>query len=302
MASGSWGSGEWGSGPWGGGSSGGNINLLAITADRENVFRLEFDTGVYFSRVLDPDDGSILSKYSIAVVAGTSGNDGNVVRPLLVSEVIVPGVDDGIAPSDVGRFIDIITDRPMTPWPALYDVTLTDIHSADLLASIATATSRVPAVFKRLEVPQLDTAVPSRDIANPQTREAMFDPLPDPNDSLNLGTIVTDDTGDYAFDEGTTNLKKRILRRLVTRKGGFAHLPNYGVGIPDQGKRLALSSVISDLAAQAEAQIALEPEVAKVRVRPIVDPNFPGLVRFQVLVKVRSGEAQKFDVPFNATT
>ena len=301
-SSGEWGGGEWGGGSWGGaGSSFGTLSLNSILAVRENVFRLEFSFPIYFSRILDPKDGSIPTKYSVAVVAGSSGNDGNATRPLLVSEIFSPGAVDGIAPGDFGRFIDVVVDRPMTPHPALYDVTITDIHSADLLAVIATATIRVPAVFKRLEPPQVDTATPTRDFANPQTRSAAQSSLPDPNNALVLGSIQVDDRGDYAFDEGLVNLKKRIIRRLITSKGGFAHLPNYGVGIPDHGKRLALSNVISDLAADAESQISLEPDVAKVKVRPIVDPNVPGMVRFQVVVKPKSGQAQRFDVPFLAS-
>lgn len=297
--SGAWGSGPWGVGVWGGGSSGGVLTLLDITADRENVFRLEFNTGVYFSAILDPDDAAIPSKYLIAVVAGTVGLDGNTVRPLSIAEVFLPGTSDGVARGDIGRFVDLITDRPMTPHPALYDVTITDIHSYDFLATIASETQRVPAVYKRIEPPQVDTGTPTRDFANPQTLSAALASVPNPTSPFNLGTIVVDDTGDYAFDEGLVNLTKRVLRRLISRKGGFAHLPNYGVGIPDHGKRLAISAVVTDLAAEAETQIALEPEVAKVRVRPITDPNTPGLVRFQVFVKPKTGQPQKFDVPFN---
>ena len=299
---GSWGSGPWGSGSWGGGGSGGVLTLLGVLAVRENVFRLEFSTGVYFSTILDPDDASIPEKYTVAPVAGTFGLDGNPARPLLVAEVLLPiDLPGGVPEADVGRFVDIVTDRPMTPWPAMYDVTLTDVHSFDLLASIASETRRVPAVYKRVAPPTVDSNTPTRDIANAQTRSAALESLPDPNNPIVLGTIQVDDAGDYAFDEGATNLKKRIIRRLVTRPGAFAHLPNYGVGVPDHGKRLALSSVVADLAAAAEAQIALEPEVARVRVVPVVDPNTPGLVRFRVLVKPRSGQSQRFDVPFPTT-
>jgi len=296
--SGAWGYGGWGYGSWGGGGGGGAIALLSVASIRENVFRLEFSVPVYWTGILDENDGSIPTKYAIAVVPGTVGLDGNPVRPLMVSEVYVPGVLDGVAAEDVGRFVDVISDRPMTPHPALYDVTCSDIFAADLLSSVVSSTLTAQAVFKRIEPPSIATAIPSRDFANPMTRDAMFDPLPNPNDPLNLGTIVVDDTGDYAFDEGLTNLRKRILRRLITRKGAFAHLPNYGVGVPDYGKRLAVAAVVADVAAQAEAQIGLEPDVARVKVRPILDPNTPGLVRFQVLVRPRTGAPQRFDVPF----
>jgi len=274
------------------------IALVDIVAYRENVFRVEFSEPVYWSAILDPEDSSALGKWAIAVVDGTAGLDGNPTRPLLVSDVSLPGTADGVALEDAGRFVDVVTDRAMTPHPAQYDVTLTDIYAEDLLSSIASATDRVEAVFKRIAPPQIETATPSRDIANPQTLSSARSSLPDPTDPLVLGTLQIDDTGDYAFDEGLVNLRKRVIRRLVTRKGAFAHLPNYGVGVPDYGKRLAISSVVSNVAAEAEAQIALEPDVAKVRVRPVIDSNTPGLVRFEVFVKPTTGAPQRFDLPF----
>jgi len=298
---GGWGSSGWGYASWGGGGGGGALVFLGVAANRENVFRFEFSVPVYFSGILDPKDAAHPSKWSISPVAGTVGLDGNPVRPLLVSEVFIPGPADGVETEDLGRFVDVVCDRAMTPFPALYDVAATDIWARDLLTNIAMVEVQVPAVFKRIEPPQIATPSLTRDFANSQTLTGARSSLPDPTNPLVLGTIQVDDTGDYAFDEGIVNLRKRVIRRLVTKKNAFAHLPGYGVGIPEQGKRLAISSVVQDLAAEAEAQIALEPDVSKVKVRPIVDPNTPGLVRFQVFVRPRSGPPQRFDVPFSST-
>ena len=296
---GSWGSGSWGYGSWGGGG-GGTLSLVGITAVRENVFRVEFSVPVYWTGILDPNDASPTTKWSITAVAGTVGMDGSPVRPLSVAEVYLPGLEDGVSREDFGRFIDVVCDRPMTPFPAQYEIGMTDIYAEDLLSNITADSYRLPAVFKRIEPPQIDFPVRSRDIANPQTRSAMDESLADPNNILNLGTIVVDDTGAYAFDDSLVNLRKRVIRRLVTIKGAFAHLPGYGVGIPAYGKKLGVSAVVADIAAQAEVQIALEPDVAKVKVRPVLDQNVPGLVRFQVLVRPRDGQTQRFDVPFNS--
>ena len=274
---------------------------MGVTAHRENVFRVEFSVPVYFSTLLDSRDAANPAKWTIAVVAGSVGMDGNPVRPLLVSEIFLPGPADGVASEDVGRFVDVISDRPMTPHPAAYEVSGVDIWAADLLSTLETIEFQTPAVFKRIEPPQISTPAPTRDIANSQTLTAARSSLPDPTNPLVLGTIQVDDTGDYAFDEGIVNLRKRIIRRLVTAKNAFAHLPGYGVGIPTYGKRLSVSSVVQDLAADAETQIALEPDVSKVRVRPVIDPNTPGLVRFQVIVRPLVGSPQRFDVPFSTT-
>lgn len=295
-----WGGGAFGGMPWGGGG-GGTLFLLSVLPIRENVIRLEFSVPLYFSILLDPPDASIPTKYVVTPVSGTIGLDGDPVHPVNVAGVSLPSVVAGILASDVGRFVDITLDRPMSPYPTRYTVTVTNIFSADLVEALDPDPSSLSfdALFKKLEEPQIATTRPSRDLANAQTGNAATSSLPDPEDTLlNLGSLRVDDSGDYAFDEGLVNFKKRIIRRLVTSPGKFAHLPKYGVGIPDYGKRLAVSSVIASLAAQAEAQISLEPETSRVRVRPIVDPNTPGLVRFQIFVRPKSGEPQRFDVPF----
>jgi len=292
------GSGPWGAIPWGDGGAG-SIQLLAALAVRENVVRLTFDQAIYLSHLLDRFDASAPSHYVLSPDPTSVGADGTPARAVMA--VTADFARDGTGALLGGdSIIDIVLDRPMTPWPARYLIQVVDLLSADFLNVITTTIIGFDAVYKQLSPPTLEVAVPTRDIANPQTRQALLDPVPDPNDPLNLGTFVVDDTGDLAFDEGLTSLKKRILRRLVTSPGRFAHLPGYGVGIPDHGKRLAQAAVIAQLSASAEAQIALEPEVAKVKVRPVLDVNNPGLVRFRILVRTKTGAAQRLDVPFEA--
>jgi hypothetical protein len=277
--------------PWGGGSTAA-IDLLAALAVRENVVRLSFSAPVYYSGLLDSPDASRVDKFTVAVVAGTVGMDGSAVRAVTVVYSQLPGEIDGLSAAQVGYFLDLVLDRPMTPHPALYLASVAGVFSSDLSDEVS-ASVQVPAVFRKLAVPQADVPRLSRDFANAQAGVIASD-----GDPLNLGTLRVDDTGDYAFDEGLTNFRKRAIRRLVTRKGGFAHLPTYGVGVPYEGKRLATSAVLSRLAADAEAQIGLEPEAAAVRVRPVVDPSVPGLVRFPVVIKPKVGKPQAFDVPF----
>lgn len=295
---GAWGSAPWGSGSWGSGGGSGDIAFVGVSAIRENLLRLEFDMPVYFSGVLDPADAAHLYKYTVTKVDGSFGLDGEPVRDVRVASVALTSVLDGITYAQYGRFIDITLDRPMTPHPALYDVRFTNIIAFDLDSEIVDETARVIAVFKRIEPPQVQTSPLSRDIANAQTLSAAKESLPDPMNAVNLGTISIDDRGDYAFDEGIVNLRKRIYRRLVTRKGAFAHMPDYGVGITDYGKQLAVYAILASLAAEAEAQIGKEPEIAKVKVRPVINPNTPGLVRFEILVKTKIGKAHKFEAPF----
>jgi hypothetical protein len=292
-----WGASRWGGSAWGG-STGGALALNAVLAIRENVVRLAFNVPVYFSTILDPPDASEPEKYAVTPVAGTTGLDGEAARTVTPVLVTLPSAAlDGIPPVDEGRFVDVTLDRPLSAEGALYEVTVQDLFSKDLATTITSATLALDGLFRRLVPPQVDAAPVTRDLSNVQVLSEPGSAAA-PTRTVEMGTIRADDSGDYAFEEGTSTLKKRVLRRGVTRKNGFAHLPGYGVGIPDLGKHLAISANISAIAADYQAQILREPDVAQARVRPIVDPSVPGLVRFQVTVKPKVGRPQLFDVPF----
>jgi hypothetical protein len=287
--SGAWGSGSWGAGAWGGAADG-DIIVVAATALRENVIRVEFSKVVYLTGLLEAADASVTDKWAVSADTSTKGLDDETARPVSVTTVTYSTEADGVVAADLGRFLNITLDRPMTAWPAVYVVSFVGIYAQDFGSSI-TGDIRIEATFKVIEPPRIDQARPVRDFAMPAVPAA--DGI-----EIDFGAFVVDDTGDYAYDEGVTSLRKRVIRRMITRKGAFAHLPDYGVSIPDYAKRLAVSSVLSQLAADAEAQISREPDVAKVKVTARVDPRIPNLVRFLVLVRPIMGSAVQFDVPF----
>lgn len=300
IGTGAWGEGSWGFGSWGG-AIGEGFTFVDAIAIRENVIRLEFDRKVSFTNLLGTDDASRVELWSITPVAGTVGLSGDPTRLVRVVQVTLSGEDDGVAIADRGRFLNLVLDRPMTPYPGEYVVSWFDVFSSDL-GSSSSGTANISSLYRLLEPPQLEVARPSKDFANPQTIGAATTSLPQPNAAFTLGTFGVDDTGDYALDEGVVNLKKRIIRRLVTRKGAFAHLPNYGVGIPEQAKKLGQAIVISKLKAEAEVQIAQEPDVLQSRVIVVINSETPNLVRFRVAVKSKAGKPIAFEVPFDVTT
>lgn len=285
----SWGSG-WGDGGWGGDVELPDLLLIGAAAIRENVVRLTFSDAVYFSRILDPNDGSSTARYRVDVVAGTVGLDEFPVRPVRVVAVAL---------GDLPNEVDLTVDRPFSPWPCKYQVLVNDLVSAVGEPLSVCPMSRTFVAHQWLILPpQQDTAVLSRDIANPSTELATLDnPLPQAGDEAILGTVPLDQSGDYAFDEGITNLKKRILRRLIVAKGRFAHLPNYGIGLPGDLKQLMRPAVRAELESSATTQISQEPDIEKVRVQMLVNPNRPNLARFFVLVRTTKGLAFRFDVP-----
>lgn len=292
--SGAWGSGSWGSGSWGGGPGIGSIDFLDAVAIRENVVRMEFDEAVYLSNLLDFEDASKVSRWQVAAVPTTIGASGDAARPVSVIRVELAGEADGVSDVDFGRFVNLYLDRPMTPFPAQYDVSWTDVYALDL-GSSSTGSRRILAAYRVLAPPSIDAPRPARDFANPQTEAAFASRRSGP---AVLGTFVVGTDGDYAADEGLESLKKRVIRRLVTATNAFAHLPGYGVGIPEHAKRLGIAAVITQLAAEAEAQILQEPDVSRARVIGVLDAKNPGIVVFRVMVQPLVGSALQMDVPF----
>lgn len=291
MSEAGWGVGEWGTSFWGVGS--GPLKLIDAQPVRENVVRLFFNAPMKFTGILDPSDASSSERYDITPIAGTlNGDDPRDVDPIIVELTEVAGAG--------GTQIDVTVDRPFSPYPSRYRISVNQLQSKDGALLDPDFTSfEFDGLLGERGTKTRDLALPIRDIANPQTRDALLDPLPVTDDVGLLGNIPIDENGDYAFDEGITSIKKRIFRRLVTSKGHFAHLPDYGVGFPEQAKRLNTFSKRTEMAAEAEKQILQEPDVEQVSVRIINDTQNPGLFRVQIRVKTKvSGDAVNMDIPF----
>lgn len=267
----------------------------------ENCIRLKFSSALYYSTILDDGDASNPIYYSVSALPLTTGYDGNPARPVGVATATLsqPG---GFLPvgADFGTYVDLTLDRPMTPYPAGYQVTVAGLFSSDSTQALSPATLQLLGVYRQLVAPALDLPHPTRDFANPQNYEATAQ-LEVPGNIANLGVFPIDSSSDYALDAGFVSYKKRIFRRLMTRPGSFLHLgASYGVGIPQESKKLARATTLQRLAAEAELQIGQEPETERVKVTAAVDPNAPSLVRFVIMVKVRGGQSAKLttSIPF----
>lgn len=79
-----------------------------------------------------------------------------------------------------------------------------------------------------------------------------------------LGAFVRNARNDIAVHGGLAYLTKRIIRRLISTKGRFAHLPQYGVGL--RTKELVNTTRLNDLAREAEDQIRQEDDVLEAKV------------------------------------
>lgn len=116
------------------------------------------------------------------------------------------------------------------------------------------------------------------DIANPQV----------PKEPFFAGTLQLGADGDYLLESGTQLIRKLWLRRLVTQKGDFFHLPDYGVGI--RVKEPIPVANLGRLKTQIEEQLAREPEVESVTATVSMDSR--GILTVQARGALRkTGEA-----------
>jgi hypothetical protein len=291
-----WGLGQWGIGGWGIPGPGDQLELQFADAIRDNVVRLVFNRAVYFTSLETPNDGAAIGHYEVQAVAGTVGEDGLPARPVFVARVDLAAVEGA-----GGREIDVTVDRSFSPYPAQYLVSVNGLRATtgELLTPGHTSYTFFGAAEIEEQLLPGDILVRG-DLANPQTRQAIGS-AGTIGEIEAQGSYPVDETGDYSIDQGLLSYRKRIFRRLITRRGAFAHLPDYGVGTIDIVKQLSRPRTRETLAAEAEAQIQLEPETVavSVRVRVVEDAQNPGLVFFLVKARTKAGDVVATSVPIS---
>lgn len=279
-----WGSTPWGAGEWGSGDVDG-LAILNAYAIRENVVRVEFNITPYFSGLLDPNDASDYARYSVSVLDSV-GSDG--LPPRSVSPVFV---ERASVAESLGRILDITVDRVLSPRAAQYRITVTQLIAADSGLPLLPESSTFDFFgLARGDIPNLSELATTRgDLASPEfNNPAMPDEV----------VLAVNEAGDYVLKTGTPAYIERVKRRLSSSRDGFSFLPGYGVGIPDAVKRLAKPATRAQLAAEAEAQIALEPETQAVRVTiEAYGPPGSGAWRLQLRIKTRTGDTVNLALP-----
>lgn len=279
-----WGSGAWGSTPWGSGEDA--PRLLSATALRENLVRLTFDTVVLYDRTGSPRDGSRRSLYAVTPVAGTAGFDGEAARPVLVGRA-----DRG---GEGGAQIDLWLDRALTHFPARYLAIAHGVYGASGVPIDPTATSASFLGVRAGKAPRdasTGALAIGADIALPQTEAAA---LAARASGALLGSYAVDATGDFAFDQGVQSLTKRILRRLFSEPGAYAHLgATYGAGLRGLVKKLATPNARAEIQRVAAQQAKAEPEVAdaSAALRQV------SAGAWELRLSVRTRFAQEFSIP-----
>jgi hypothetical protein len=99
------------------------------------------------------------------------------------------------------------------------------------------------------------------------------------------GGYSVDQGGDIANQSDQSGYKKRIIRRLVTSKGAFSWLPDYGVSVPL--KRPMSTRKLGELSLDIVRQVSQEPETATVL--PKLELNANGYLSVQLKITTKRG-------------
>jgi hypothetical protein len=164
-----------------------------------------------------------------------------------------------------------------------YDVTIAGSvrgRACESFSGLATfrllARTRPP--LPRSTIAAIDTY---RDFANPpfEIIDGKLEPGP--------GFWKYDETGEIILDDAAASLKKRVLRRISTTIGGFAHLPRYG--LTAVRGQVARPGELQAMAIALQEQIVAEPDVRDASVAASVESTAGGgIVRLDIRVQQRS--------------
>lgn len=241
---GAYGTGPYGSGYWGGGSvlSFEEFGKAYATGDR--IVRIELVTEPLHSTTTGAGDA--LNPRTWQITDPTSGKSWTSLAVREVSSKIFEILTLEVLPKHFTSLsLGTITLKSVSgvPFP-----TLAFPFNGNFLAINNTDESRTAA---RGYLP--------KDLANVQVAPATTGAAAD----MVGGTLQIESSGDYATMYGEALVRKLILRRLVSKKGDFFHLPDYGLGLRE--KEPLPTSDLRKLAAAIEQDVALEPEVEAVK-------------------------------------
>ncbi len=103
------------------------------------------------------------------------------------------------------------------------------------------------------------------------------------------GGLQVEKTGDYRLITGYENVRRSIMRRLLTAPGEYALDPSYGVGIGDFVKKKMTGTVLDTLKSRIRDQISADRRVTRVTtldVTPSVDQNARPYLRVNIEYEV----------------
>jgi phage baseplate assembly protein W len=227
----SWGDGSWGGSGWGGDPADSGVEYAFALAVR--IVRVRFRGAMQSSNGLRLHDAqnaqvwTVQELDSLGAVASTNPVIGVVARSPLM--------------------FDLALRDDLRHYPVPYKVLFATLYTA------AGVPVPLPRFYDFLGVGQSRSRVQQRtdvlDLRND----------PNPNGQSMGGTLIVNTTGGYSTESGVELLRKLIIRRLITSRGGFYHLPNYGAGLAV--KEPVRPADLARVRRQLADELAQEPDV-----------------------------------------
>jgi len=209
---------------------------------------------------------------------GDALNPDNYV--LSSTEDTEPPVVSTITPGDTAREVIVNMNPDMEP-ETEYTITVSDARIAEgigIFIDPKTAYFDSPSFEKTLE----DKA--GNDLALELSPE--ISGFTD-SELIELGGHRVDGTGDYAFSDTDESLKKRIRKRLIVSKGGYVHLPKFGLGLKKYKGMNRTSAVLRDIQNDIVSQVNSEADVESSSVSFSQPVGYPRISVINIRVKTK---------------
>lgn len=197
---------------------------------------------------------------------------------------------------DASEFVATVFFDGVLTYGARYQIVVSETVKDELAEEFIEPTGRI-AAFDALGAPQRFTTAQEEasflDLANPFV--SRYAGAKD----RKLGTFAATSSGALELDSGLANLAKRCFRRLLTRKGAFLHLPDYGLNLPI--KTLIRPADLRKLQQSALIQLKQELGVVSAQVSLQQSPENPGVLLCGVKAKSQTGIETSGVVPIDLT-
>lgn len=253
---------------------GGPLHVVRARALAGQVVRVTFDEEPLHRSQAAEDDGLNPANYLLTIVSGS----GTAPVAVGVDDALVTGPAIAVQGSSDERALDVHVDRPMS-FELIYRVTARNIKS------------KIGGPLGFPYAADFRGTVVQRIVQPPNPFRGRVDFASDPI----TGGYFVDDSGDVASESDVAGYKKRVFRRLLTPKGAFTVLPDYGLGL--ELKKPMSQPRLSAYKLDMVQQIKQEPETAS------VTPNL-SLIGGKVLlaqIKIKTKKGAFVELGFRAS-